>query len=607
MNDAISLTPPASCPAHSKRRLSPDDELVFPRHKQTIVQYSRADDGGLKELHLYYGDKEISFDEPDLFVFGENLAKQARFVAQSVLAWDERFSANTDWQRLAELLEQLLEAGVLQYADAVQTAPQTDVAGSRPSPLPTALTTQAHTWHEAVAITTELTGRALELGYLECVIPIFRVAHLYLDAEARQVGEANVFPPALRLDIATEWRTCTYAGSRFEDPRPMNVTALKSMRTYWQQMMAALLLIRDAYLQRFPEARLGWTVGGLEALSTLVLAVPSYQLMKAQDPLGNGQLHPALSSMFRVTDGLRMVSHQMMFVPVGEPTVAYHTPISSQAVYEYSERNYAFTSDYGVCAGPKAMIEEFLQVLIDGVPAKGSEAVVLDAEVVAALAELDAAFAYSLYGLQVHAAVFSIWPVMTRTYVQLGEILAGVIDVKAARMQQFEQHLERQLQLITTQSYHAQETWRSHREQTYADIYAHCAVGLGHANPEKSLTEQIAPVMEACHEPVLVQLRAFLAGYFGDIAAVEQLSRCLLNYFLQVQAILRVATTAQSAINSLLARPLPQHAFTAAQINIHNLLQGGDSQERVAFLTDWLEEVLGLQVVISQDRIEIGG
>ena len=35
---------------------------------------------------------------------------------------------------------------------------------------------------------------------------MFRVAHIALDAEGRQVSEANVFPPALRLDVDTEWR-----------------------------------------------------------------------------------------------------------------------------------------------------------------------------------------------------------------------------------------------------------------------------------------------------------------------------------------------------------------------------------------------------------------
>jgi hypothetical protein len=179
--------------------------------------------------------------------------------------------------------------------------------GARPSPLPPAETTEARTWLECESITETLAGRPLELGYLELVIPIFRVAHMALDGDGRQVGEANVFPKPLRLDIPTKWRTCIYSGSRFQDERPMNVTALKAIRAHWPQIMTALLRIREAYLERFPHARNGWTVGEIERLATLVLAVPTYQLMR-KGGLQNGELHPALSSMFRVTDGLRMTT-----------------------------------------------------------------------------------------------------------------------------------------------------------------------------------------------------------------------------------------------------------------------------------------------------------
>ena len=71
------------------------------------------------------------------------------------------------------------------------------------------------TWFECEAITRELTGHPLELGYLEAIVPIYRVAHIALDAEGRQVGEANVFPKPLRLDIPTEWRTCPHPGKPF--------------------------------------------------------------------------------------------------------------------------------------------------------------------------------------------------------------------------------------------------------------------------------------------------------------------------------------------------------------------------------------------------------
>ena len=109
--------------------------------------------------------------------------------------------------------------------------------------------------------------------------------------------------------------------SWFDTGRPMNVSALKSMREHWPVMMQLLARVRAAYLRRCPEAAAGFTVGQLERLATAVLALPSYLLMRTDIQLPEGAMHPALSSLFRVTDGLRMTLHQMLFVPIGEPTL----------------------------------------------------------------------------------------------------------------------------------------------------------------------------------------------------------------------------------------------------------------------------------------------
>jgi hypothetical protein len=48
---------------------------------------------------------------------------------------------------------------------------------------------------------------------------------------------------------------------------------------------------------------------------------------------------------------------------------------------------------------------------------------VLDDEVVAALADRDLTFDYAMDGLRLYAGVFSIWPAMVRAYHRLWEIL----------------------------------------------------------------------------------------------------------------------------------------------------------------------------------------
>jgi hypothetical protein len=180
---------------HSSITIEPDTELVLLKPKRVMTQYV-TNDAGEVEFHFDYGDKEIVFDDPALHAFGETLARQSRFVAQSAVTWGKGF-----------------EEGILAHARAVEPRPIGD-NGARPSPLPPAHSSVPRTWFECEAVTQELTGRAIELGYLELVVPVYRVAHIALDAEGRQVGEANVFPSQLRLDVPTQWRTCRQPLSR---------------------------------------------------------------------------------------------------------------------------------------------------------------------------------------------------------------------------------------------------------------------------------------------------------------------------------------------------------------------------------------------------------
>ena len=216
---------PGACPfAHDAPAagLAPDDALHLPMNKRSVVQYAESPEG-VRELHLYCGTKEIVFDEPDLFAFGEALVRHGSFVARDSTTWGEGY----DWPRMRELLEQLVEEGVL-----LRGAPPALGFGAaaegkdQPAPLPPGPSKRARSWDECEELTREITGQPLEHGYLELIVPVFRVAHIALDTEGRQVGEANVFPKPLRVDVPTRWRTCIYPGTRYLDPKPMNVSAL---------------------------------------------------------------------------------------------------------------------------------------------------------------------------------------------------------------------------------------------------------------------------------------------------------------------------------------------------------------------------------------------
>jgi hypothetical protein len=585
------------------RPLDPGEELFLPLNKRIVAQYAGAA-GAARELHLYCGDKEIVFDEPDLFAFGETLARQSRFAADDCTRWGEGYG----WPRVRDLLQHLLDEGVLQRSSAAE--PQgPPPAKDQPSPLPPAPSAAARTWDECAAITHELTGRALEPGYLELVVPVFRVAHIALDAEGRQVGEANVFPRPLRVDVPTRWRTCIYPGSRYLDDKPMNVSALKAMRSHWPQVMASLMRIRQAYFRRFPAARGGLTLGDIERLSTLVLAVPTYQLVRAQHRVANGALHPVLSAMFRVTDGLRMTTHQMLFVPVAEATLSPDTMLTAGEIHAYAERNASFHSAQGVCAGPSLMIDQFLRVLVEGADTGNFAAVTLDPAVEQALADLDQAFDYGLYGLQAFAAMFSLWPLMTRTYARIAAIVGAWKGEPTPALERLDRSLRAKLAILQNETFHATEAWRANREQVYADIHAKCAAGLG--DPVRQpLFERLAGRSTPAHQAVTEQLRGLLRRRCcarpddaGDAAGgVDLLVECLMHCFVRTQETLCLASEIQGRINTLVGRPEPTRLFSAADSDIHVLLQG-DEARKLPHLLDELEQLLGFRAEITREGV----
>lgn len=589
-------------PAQTARRLHESDELIFPLSKSAYTQYSEDPSEPL-EFRLYYGTKEICFDDPTQFAFGEMLAKQSRFLAGDALNWGQ-----SDWPRVREMLEDLIAHDVLHYADEDIEAVLAIDRVDRASPLPPAELDAPLIWDDLESVMCRLTGKPLELGNLELVVPIFRVAHMYMDTDGRQVGEANVFPLAFRLDRPTQWRTCTYTGTRYQPDRPMNVTALKVMRVHWRQMMAVLLQVREGYFKRFPDARNGWTVGDLERASVAVLALPSFMLLRQDSPVENGSLHPVLSSIFRVTDGLRMTMHQMLFVPFGEPTRMPDTPMTAAEAYGYAERNHSLHSGHGVCAGPQFMIEEFLAVLLDGAEPKSGMPRAIDSDVQAALDCLEQAIDYGLLGLQAFATIFSLWPAMASGYHDLYTAIDGwtgersrTFDALHARFETHHDHLTRGTHL-------AKEEWRDNRIMVYDDMYAKCGFGLAGSAPKRSLRERLSEADPDQTLAVTAQLTDAFERHFADmpssLALSQQLAGITAKYVDRTQATIKLAEEVQSGINALLGRTPSIRRFSADDINLHNLMQG-DGDQALPYLIDEIGNLLGINIAIDAVTIKI--
>jgi hypothetical protein len=509
---------------------------------------------------------------------------------------------------MQDLLQQLIDEGVLVHAPVVDQEATAVNDAVHPSPLPKSACLAARSWHECEAITQELAGRPVELGYLELIVPVYRIAHIALDADQRQVGEANVFPAALRLDVPTEWRTCNLPGTRYQSERPMNVTAMRVMRAHWPQMMAAMLRVREGYLRRFPEAEGAWTVGHVERLAVIVLALPTYQLMRRHNRVENGNLHPALSSLFRVTDGVRLTAHQMLYVPISEPTVPPHQVATVDQILDYAERTYGFHSAHGVCAGPQAMVRELIQVLLEGHGSKDYASVALEPAIEAAFNDLDAAIDYGLLGLRACAAMYSLWLAVARAYERIAEILEAWSSISTPSFATFRGTMVAHRTLLNM-TYIAHETWRASRESVYTYSYRECGRGITGLTDAPGLDVLLAPNWTNLHRQVEAELQSILRSRFELVggtanALVLDLSHCIMDFLLRGQQVLRTALAVQNDINRLLGRERPNRTMGAADMDVYFLIQGFNPH-RLPYLIDELERLLAIDIDFNVDRLTI--
>jgi hypothetical protein len=587
----------------ARTALEPTDRLFVQNRKRLSQSYVINEDG-VRELRIDYGLKEISFDEERLFPFGEHIVKAASFTGEEAMSWGPGYQ----WEELQPLLEALLEERIIKQGDAGDDF--RGGGGIVASPLPPSVCPMPRSWSatECESITRDLVNRPIEIGYLEAVVPAFRIAHPALDADHRQVGEANVFPPALRLDRDTEWRVCQYSGSRYRDDAPMNVTALKAMIKHWKPMMVTLLAVREEIKERILGGRERWSIGDLHTLSCVVLALTAFPLMKRGGASPQPLLHPVLSSLFRITDGIRMTTYEMLFLLAEKPRNA-DDEMTAAELYSYAEQHGVFISDTGVCAGPKALIEEFLTVAVDGTAVEGLDGAELAPDVRAVLAELPVVVDYGLSGLQVWGLSHSLWLAMSRAF----EAILGLLEPEASRAIEGGPlaRLLGQLRTGWATLKRMQLTLEYDREvhqRAYSDAYERSWRGLSAPVGKAMLAEEISPISEGdAHRAAIAELSAAICSRCSELGAEAAsisagVAEALVRYLRQEQAVLSSVSRVLASINTMLDRPRPARALSARDFQAYYLLSGGAG---FPYLLDTFHSAMGLEVDCAMDAIEI--
>ncbi|MFE8600713.1 hypothetical protein [Archangium violaceum] len=578
--------------------VEPHETLYLPMRRRSTSEYMTTPEG-TRELHIFFGIKEITIDEPDLLSFGETLLQQDQFRAGSATAWSS--GEPYPWERVRELLETLLAEDILSReapkpsAGSVSHQKFLEAEAQREAP------TEPLWWNpDCPRVMERLTGRPLELGFLETVLPVHRVAHPALDAEGRHVGEMNVFPEAMRMKLPTEWRVCPYPGSRYRDEEPMNVTALKSMTRHWKPMLRGVLAVREEFLRHHPLLPDGhWRLGDLHALSYVVLALPTLLLMRANAPVPNGALDPVLSSMFRVTDGVRMMTSYLLLLL--EDSLTYDAPMTAAELYRLTEQNNQFLSNRGVCAGPPHMVEEFFETLLDGKPVAGAPLPTAEWD-----AEIPAAREYGLLGIQLYSLQSNLWSHMCRAHEVIHAALLEVEDEPGSVLGRLREHVERDWPMILLSGLN-QSTARALAEVRYGEMYERAQHGLRgfREDAPHRFQDAFTPAGDEVDEQVRSRLRELLRSRAGAPSGsrggvLDTVADTVAMHLAIERSTLRAMEEAQRQLNALLQRPHPARKLSGADLSLNHRLRIGTVLMR-PHLLDVLQDELGITFDNTED------
>src|SRR5215510_3967005 len=99
--------------------LQRDEMLCVPKRRR-LVHSKLQDSAGQEVLHVFYGELEIVFDEPELLPFGSRLLEAENFRAEDAMGWSS--GAPYAWTKVREMLESLLEHEILARVSSAASA-----------------------------------------------------------------------------------------------------------------------------------------------------------------------------------------------------------------------------------------------------------------------------------------------------------------------------------------------------------------------------------------------------------------------------------------------------------------------------------------------------
>jgi hypothetical protein len=341
--------------------LVPDSVLRLKAKR--LLQREDAGPLGQVALRVFYGEHQIIFDDGEL-AFGRGLVRQSSFRAADACEWSD--GAPRAWDDVRADLMELVDSGVLELEGCPVESefPRSVLQHTNPSaPMPPL---RWKTLAELCALTA-VDGHALPIDLLEATLGAGLLAQLVRDPSGRQCGENSLamLAPALTDRVPTEWRPCRYAGSRFEDPRPMNVSALKQLGGDFEAMLAHIVHVRAAFLAGLGRDRLD--LGSMWLLSWIFFVLPAWTVRRVADRRPNGAVPAWATALSKTFGGVRMTVQMLLSRGRG-----IHAEPTATELIRVTEEEARYLSHTGVCAGTPQMIDRTMAAFVSGTGASAA-------------------------------------------------------------------------------------------------------------------------------------------------------------------------------------------------------------------------------------------
>jgi hypothetical protein len=190
------------------------------------------------------------------------------------------------------------------------------------------------------------------------------------DDEGRPLREGRTPPELLRPDDI-EYKTCPYAGARFQHVKLMNASALRQTSAHWDELCNALSVLRSGYAAARPYKP---DVMDLWRVSQLGSSLPWFFLFR------RGAIPAYAAALAKATQGVGIWAQNML---VRTLTTRWQPPVFDAATMAAdAEASGTLIGATEVCSGSDKMLARFFEAYVDGSSGNG-ELVAIRDEVVA--------------------------------------------------------------------------------------------------------------------------------------------------------------------------------------------------------------------------------